>query len=227
MYDTLVFDLDGTLVHSAPDICAATNHALEPFGARTLSVDEIQSMIGNGLPKLLERAFAAIGMGPDQRQFDETCKALVACYEKHPAEFTTLYTGTREILEAFLGDGFRLCVCTNKLEVLALEVLDSLNIRQFFNSVIGGVNGQPGKPDPFPLIKAVTYAGGDPANAIMIGDSGVDAGVARAAGCPFVFVTFGYNSEPVSSMGAARVVDAMIDLPDAIHSLDRAGQGAA
>ena len=148
MCGTLVFDLDGTLVHSAPDICAAANHALEPFCARALNVDEVGLMIGNGLPKLLERAFAAVGTQSDQRQFDETYEVFMSYYKKHPTVWSKLYPDTREVLEAFIGEGFRLCVCTNKLEAIAIDVLEGMNIRQLFSSVVGGANGRARKPDP-------------------------------------------------------------------------------
>lgn len=227
MQPTLIFDLDGTLVHSAPDICAAANHALKPLGARTLTADEISLMIGNGLPKLLERAFAAAEIPPDRQQFDETYAAFISYYEAHPAVLSRLYPGTLEALETLAGEGFTLCVCTNKLEAIALEVLDGLNIRRFFKSVVGGSPGRPQKPDPAPLIKAVKDAGGDPAQAILIGDSGADAALARAAPCPLILVSFGYSHEPVSSLGAALVVDDMSAMPGAVHSVILSDSGAA
>lgn len=224
---TLIFDLDGTLVHSAPDISAAANHALLPLGARTLTTDEISLMIGNGLPKLLERAFTAVGVQPDRRQFDETYALFISYYETHPAVHSQLYPGTIEALEALVDEGFTLCVCTNKLEAIALEVLDGLNIRRLFHSVVGGAPGRPQKPDPAPLIEAVKDAGGDPAHAIMIGDSGADAALAKAACCPIILVSFGYSHEPVSTLGAAQIVDAMSALPSAVHSVIFSHGGAA
>lgn len=224
---TLVFDLDGTLVHSAPDIGVAANHALQPLGARTLTPDEISLMIGNGLPKLLERAFAAVGVQPDRQQFDETYARFISYYETHPAVLSRLYPGTLEALETLVGEDFTLCVCTNKLEAIALGVLDGLNIRRFFRSVVGGAPGRRQKPDPAPLIEAVKDAGGDPAHAIMIGDSGADAALAKAARCPLILVSFGYSHEPVSSLGATLLVDAMSALPGAVHSVVLSHSGAA
>lgn len=216
---TLVFDLDGTLVHSAPDIRAAANHALQPFGRRPLATDEVSLMIGNGLPVLLERAFAALSLQPDQQQFDKTYAVFVAHYEQHPTTLSELYPGTLEALEVLAGEGFKLCVCTNKLEAIALKVLDGLNIRRFFRSVVGGAPGRPRKPNPAPLIEAVNNAGGDPAHALMIGDSGADAALAKVAHCPLILVSFGYSQEPVSTLEAAKLIDAMSALPSAVHSV--------
>ncbi len=224
---TLIFDLDGTLVHSAPDIGAAANHALLPLGARTLTTDEISLMIGNGLPKLLERSFASVGMQPDRRQFDETYTVFISYYKTHPAVHSRLYPGTLEALETLVDEGFTLCVCTNKLEAIALEVLDGLNIRRLFKSVVGGAPGRPQKPDPASLIEAVKDAGGDPAHAIMIGDSAADAALAKAACCPLILVSFGYSHDPVSTLGAAQIVNAMSALPSAVHSVILGHSGAA
>ncbi len=199
----IVFDLDGTLIDSAPDIQAIANRLLEAEGTAPLSLDETRSFIGNGAARFVERMCAARGI-PAERQ-PELLAAFLAAYD-HAVDLTRPYPGVPEALAALGAEGHRLAVCTNKPERPARAVLGHLGLLEHFDAVIGGDSTPATKPDPAPLEAAYAALGEGPR--LYVGDSEVDAETAERAGVPFVLFTEGYRKTPVERLAhAARFAD--------------------
>ena len=199
MTRTLLLDLDGTLVHSVPDLAAALNRLM---GARALagfSHPETASMVGDGVAKLVERAFAARGRAPDAGAVAE----FSADYLLHAAVETRPYPGVANGLRALAEDGWRLGVCTNKPERAARALLAALELGSLF-AVIGGGDSFPvRKPDPAHLLATLKAAGGDPGHAVMAGDNANDVAAARGAGLPCIFAAWGYGPLEMAQGAAA------------------------
>lgn len=203
-FRTIVFDLDGTLADTAPDIAAALNHALAVVGRRALSLDEVRGMIGHGVRVLLKRALAATG-DVDDPLLEEGHAALMDYYAGHVCDHTRPYPGVSDALAKLRAQGTALAVCTNKPEQLSRALIDALGWRDRFATIVGGDTLAVNKPDPAMLLLAIEGAGGGPA--LMVGDSIVDVQTARAAGVPCVAVSFGFADRPADQLGADAVID--------------------
>jgi phosphoglycolate phosphatase len=226
MHDTLIFDLDGTLVHSAPDMAHSLNHTLARYGAGPLTMETVSGLVGNGIAKLVERGFQASGSGLEKSEMEEAIRTFEAHYGENAVVDTALYPGAKSVLEALLADGMTLAICTNKTEPIAEDILAKLHIAHCFEAVLGGHAKWPRKPDPAPLLQAVNKSGGAPGRALMIGDSKIDLDAARAAGIPVILTSFGYSQVPVDQLGPDAVIDSLKELPQALASLRvRAGTG--
>lgn len=214
----VVFDLDGTLVDSAPDLRVAVNRMLAEHGRRALDLDEVIGMIGDGATKLVERALAA-GGGPAGDLAAHT-RRFLDLYEGNAADATRPYDGVPETLAALRGAGVVLGVCTNKPEKATLEVLRDLDLARWFTAVVGGdsLDGVR-KPDPRALLAAVARLGTSPDHAVMVGDNANDVGAARAAGIPVIVRAGGYSRTPAAELGADAVIDAFADLPAALAAV--------
>ncbi len=192
----IVFDLDGTLIHSAPDIQAAANAALAAEGADELDLETTITFIGNGVPKFAERAARLRNLGDGAAE--RITRAMLDFFDESPARYSRLYDGLAELLPALREDGHRLGICTNKPEGPARAILDILGIADLFEVVIGGDSLPVKKPDPAPL-HAAYDALGEGAR-LYVGDSEVDAETAHRAGVPFALFTQGYRKVPVSDL---------------------------
>lgn len=208
----VVFDLDGTLVDSAPDLLAAANTMLAELGRRALSLDEVIAMIGDGVAKLVERALAATG-GLDGCEPAAVTQRFVEIYEGHAVDQTRPYPGVTEVLDRLQQQGVALGICTNKPEAATLEVLRDLDLARYFTAVIGGdsLDGAR-KPDPQPLLTIVHRLGATAAEAVMVGDNANDVQAARAAGMPVIVHARGYTRVPAADLGADAVIDGFADL---------------
>lgn len=191
----MVFDLDGTLVHSAPDIRLGVNRVMAARGLAEFSLPEIIFYIGNGLPKLTERVMAARGLEP--ARFDEVYPEISAAYGAVNWQETRLYPGVAGALAQLASRGHRLGVCTNKPLAPARDVLARVGVAELFDVVIGGDSLLVKKPAPEPLIAAFDALGGP---GVYVGDSEVDAETARACGVPFVLFTEGYRKSPATAL---------------------------
>ena len=192
----IVFDLDGTLIDSAPDIRAAANIMLAGEGAAPLDMATTISFIGNGIPKLVERAMRARNLpAADHARLTE---AMLDAYDKNPATLTRLYDGLGALLPRLRSDGHRLGICTNKPLAPTRQILDILGITGLFDVIIGGDTLAVKKPDPAPL-NAAYEALGDGAR-LYVGDSEVDAETAERANVPFALFTQGYRKVPVEDL---------------------------
>lgn len=215
----IAFDLDGTLVDSAPDLVATLNLILSQEGMPALPFEDARRFIGHGARRMLERGFEAQGLTPATEVMDDLWARFLAHYEAHSVDLTRPYPGVPEALARMRDAGARLAVCTNKLTALSVPILDALDLSRHFDAVIGRDLAPAAKPDGRHLIHAVEAAGGSIDRAVMVGDASTDAGAARAAGAPLVLVSFGYTEIPVAELGADRLVDHFDDMPAACAAL--------
>ncbi len=216
---TIVFDLDGTLVDTARDLVTTLNAVLTSEGMMPVSIETLIGMVGSGARVLLEAAFAAEGRALTPEKLDALLKQYMAHYDAHLADASRPYPGAEAMLDAFAAQGWRLAVCTNKFEAPARKLLTILGLADRFAAITGQDTFAFRKPDPRHLIETVRLAGGDPADAVMVGDSATDIDTANAAGIPVVAVSFGYSPIPVAKLGATRVVATLAELPAAVADI--------
>ena len=219
---TLVFDLDGTLVDTAPDLAAATNHVLARAGLAPINESEILPFVGHGAMKMIEQALAAHGRRADPLELKEHFDSFIAHYRANIAVNSRPYPGIIAALTSFQRQGASLAVCTNKMEVHARALLDALDMTKHFAALTGGDSLGVSKPNPKHLTGTIDLAKGSAARSIMIGDSETDIRTAQAAHIPVVAVNFGYSVEPVSSFAPDVIISHYDELPGAISSLTAA-----
>lgn len=211
----LVFDLDGTLIDSAPDIHAAANRLMRELELPAFDLNTITSYIGNGIPKLVERCLDATG-ATGKVPLDVAIDRFKAFYAEEPALRTRPYDGVVEALAAFSKAGCRLGVVTNKAEDLSRAALADLGMAGHFDVVIGGDTLKSKKPDPEGLLLAIARLGATPASALYVGDSEVDGETAAAAGLRFALFSGGYRKSPLDAIPHWRLFDDMRGLIDAV-----------
>ena len=214
---TLVFDLDGTLINSAPDLAAALNKVLTEATREQVTLHQVTQMIGDGVSKLVERGFAATGGAPDDpgHQLDR----FHHHYNNASADLTSLYPGVRETLEALADTGHRMALCTNKPAQATAAVLDAFALAQFFEAVAGGDTFSVRKPSPGHLLDLLRQMDVDPEHAVMIGDSPNDVQVAVNAAVPVIAVSYGYRRVPAEEMGADILIEHFHQVPEALQQL--------
>jgi phosphoglycolate phosphatase len=224
---TVVFDLDGTLVDTAPDLVATLNTILGQEGLPPIAFAAARNMVGGGARHMLERGLAAApslaagGRGVEWAPADleRLCGRFVAHYADHIADRSRPFPGVEAALDTLAARGCRLAVCTNKLEWLARRLLDALGLTQRFAAICGADTFGVSKPDAAILHGTVARAGGRSDAAIMVGDAVTDVAVARAAGIPVIAVDFGYSEIPVAELGPDRIVSSFAQLPEAALAL--------
>lgn len=199
MTRSIIFDLDGTLIDSLPDLHAAANVMLAGMNRPALPLETVRGFIGNGVPKLVERCLDATG-GREGGAYEEGLAAFRAAYAADPATLTRPYPGVPETLAKLREAGFALGVVTNKPAAPAKAILAALSLRAHFGVVIGGDSFPVMKPDPAPLFAAIKALGGGPA--IYVGDSETDEATAQNAGAPFWFFSEGYRKKPAAEFKA-------------------------
>jgi len=212
----IVWDLDGTLVDSAPDLASALNTVLDKRGFFTHSIDVVRSMIGNGVPKLVERGFNAVGIRPDPAQLDELIAMFVKEYKACATDNTRPYPGVVEALQEIHSMNIPMGVCTNKPEAFTQQILGGLGLAGYFSSVVGGDTTSTRKPDPQPVLACLRGLVSEPVSSLMIGDSVHDVHAAHAAGVTVGVVPWGYRSAPVEELGADFVLRDLAALPGMI-----------
>lgn len=215
----VIFDLDGTLVDTAPDLMRATNHVLEARGRRPITMDEVRVFVGHGARSLLTRGLAATGGLPDNYDVEPDYERFVAYYSRNIADDSVAFPGLVPLLERLRREGFGLGVCTNKLEGLSNQLLEALDLAKFFGSVVGPDTLGIAKPDPRPFREALTRLGPTRSRAVMVGDSETDILTARNAGVPVIGVPFGYTPRPVREFGPDRMINHFDEAYEAIVSL--------
>lgn len=208
-FDVVVFDLDGTLADTAADLAAALNHALAALGRETVPAEAVRGLIGHGGRALLRRGLEATGEA-NEALVEENYPVLLEYYSRHICEATRPYPGLEAALDSIEAAGARIAVCTNKAEALTRALFDALGWRDRFSAVVGGDTLPFRKPDAAPLREAVARAGGG--RAVLVGDSITDAETARAAGMPFIAVSFGFRDRPLEALGADAVIDDYAEL---------------
>src|SRR6478609_8630695 len=199
---TVVFDLDGTLVDSAPDLIATLNIIFARTGLPPVAYDAARNMVGGGARALIVRGLKAEGRTLDVIEIDRMVSDFIDHYAAHIADQSRPFPGLESALDTLAAHGCRLAVCTNKLEWLAVRLLDALALSKRFATICGGDTFGLQKPNPEMLRRTIARAGGDADSAIMVGDSITDIAVARGAGIPVVAVDYGYSLTPVTELGA-------------------------
>lgn len=221
----LVLDLDGTLVDTAGDLIAALNRVLTGEGLRPMSRDDAGSLLGAGARAMIERGFRLNHTSLDTATLDRLFADFIPLYEADIAAESRPFPGAVEALDRFAAAGWRLAICTNKLEGLSRRLLDELALTSRFAAICGGDTFPTRKPDAGHLLGTIARAGGDPAHAVMVGDSAADVNAAKNAGVPVVGVTFGYTEAPVASFGPDAVIDHFDALWDAVAAIAARRQG--
>lgn len=216
---TIAFDLDGTLVETAPDLIGSLNVVLGEERLPALPTEAARVLVGRGARVLIERGFAAAGEPLPAERVPGLVARFIEIYRGRIASESRPFPGVEAALDALSNAGAILCVCTNKPTGLSEQLLDALEMRRRFASVIGADAAPKPKPDASHLLHAIATAGGDPARALMVGDSRADADAARAAAVPCVLVPFGYTDTPAHELGADLVIDCFDDLPAAARRL--------
>lgn len=216
---TIVFDLDGTLIDTAPDLIDTLNVILARHDVPPVAFGEARTMIGAGVKPLLQRALTLKGKQFAPEQIDRLFKEYLEIYADHIADRSRPFPGLEQALDTLVAKGCRLAVCTNKLEWLSVRLLEALGLAPRFAAICGQDTFTMRKPDPDMLRLTIARAGGDTGHAIMVGDSMTDVATARAAAIPVIAVDFGYTETPPAELGADRLISHFDALPAAVIEL--------
>jgi phosphoglycolate phosphatase len=214
---TIIFDLDGTLVDTAPDLIDTLNTILGREGLPTIPDNEARALIGHGARRMLEGGVAVAGRPVDD--FDRMYSDFITYYADHLADRSRPFPGVEAALDTLAGRGSTFAVCTNKLEWLSVRLLTSLGLAERFAAICGQDTFGVQKPHPEALLGTLRRAGGSLERAVMVGDSQTDIATARAALMPVVAVDFGYTDVPVRELGPDKIISHYSDLPEAIEML--------
>jgi phosphoglycolate phosphatase len=217
----IVFDLDGTLVDTAPDLMNTLNTVLGEEGLPPLAYEMAPSLVGRGARMMLERGFAADGRPLDEPDASRLFDRFIDHYLEHIADQSRPFEGVLQALDRLEAEGAVLAVCTNKRTDLSLAVLDALDLTWRFKAVVGPDMAPRPKPDASHLLTTIALAGGDPSRAVMVGDSINDALAARNAKVPLVLVSFGYTDVPARDMDPDALIDRFDELYDQVLRLQR------
>jgi phosphoglycolate phosphatase len=215
----VVFDLDGTLVDTAPDLINALNFVLDREGLPPVPLHAARNMIGAGARKLIERGLELEGRSASPEDITRLTGDFIDHYAAHIADVSRPFDGLESALDDLQASGYRFAVCTNKLEWLSKLLLDRLGLNSRFAAICGADTFGVSKPDPVILQQTIARAGGQLTQAVMVGDAGPDIGVARRAGVPVIGVEFGYTEVPIADLKPDRLVKHMSELPAAVQSL--------
>jgi len=216
---TIVFDLDGTLIDTAPDLIDTLNFTLAQHRLPPVPYEDARPLIGGGARGMIERALMLEGRAAAAADVDALYTPFVAHYAAHIADRSRPFPQAEATLDLLAREGYRLAVCTNKLEWLSKRLLDMLLIADRFAAICGQDTFGVQKPDPQIFRQTVLRAGGEPNRAIMVGDSVTDIRTARAASVPIVAVDFGYTDVPIASLQPDRVISSFADLPRVVLDL--------
>jgi phosphoglycolate phosphatase len=219
----LIFDLDGTLVDTAPDLLGAMNAVLTQQGRQPVDPETLRHMVGFGAASLIRQAMVATGDPIAEDRLPKLVDDFVTHYGAHIADASVPFPGVIETLTALTAQDVPMGVLTNKPHELALPLLDALGMSKFFGAIHGAGRFSYVKPDPRVFHHVVEELAGDPnAPALMIGDSTTDARTARAANVPVILLSYGYTPDPVETLGADAVTGDFRDIPALARKLAKA-----
>jgi len=216
---TVIFDLDGTLVDTAPDIVASINVAFEEAGLKTVQFELLRSFVSHGARVMIEEGLRLTHVKLDERQIDALLDRILEDYWENIDRFSKPYDGVIEVLEMLQSVGAVLGVCTNKRVAPSIELLTRLDMLKYFLVVLGADSVPAHKPDPAHLTQTIAQSGGNEARCVMIGDSITDVNTAKAAGIPVIVVDFGYTSAPPETLGGDVLVSHYREIPAALARL--------
>jgi phosphoglycolate phosphatase len=222
---TIIFDLDGTLIDTAPDLIATLNVILSREGLPAVPEDEARTLIGRGARRMLERGLAVAGQAATD--IDRLYDDFITYYADHLSDRSQPFPGVEAALDILAERGCTFAVCTNKLEWLSVRLLTNLGLVGRFATICGQDTFGVQKPDPEVLLRTLHRAGGSLGSAVMVGDSLTDIATAKAALMPVVAVDFGYTEVPVKELGPDKVISHYKHLPDAVELLLETGRGVA
>jgi len=220
---TIVFDLDGTLIDTAPDLISTLNIILTREGLPPVPYDDARRMIGGGAKGMIAKALDAEGRPDLKTDLDRMFSAFIEHYAAHIADRSRPFPHLEATLDRLAGAGHRLAVCTNKLEWLSVLLLNTLELSPRFGAICGQDTFGVMKPDPEILRQTIRRVGGEVDRAIMVGDSGTDIRTARAAKVPVIAVDFGYSEAPIETLQPDRLISSFRDLPDAVAAVTSDG----
>lgn len=214
-YPYVLFDLDGTLVDSVPDLAYCVDEAMLAAGLPARGIEAVRCWVGNGIEKLMKRAVTGtMEDEPEPHLFNQAYQAFLTAYKAHNAKRSTVYEGVQPTLEWLCANGYQLACVTNKAEAFTLPLLAEKGLAGYFSVVVSGDTCTHKKPHPQPLLFALDKLGGEPSKALMIGDSKSDIYAARAAGCAVFALPYGYNhGEDIEDYHPDRVLDSLAELP--------------
>ena len=218
-FDTVVYDLDGTLIDSAADMQVAVSRVLADHGLPAITDQDARLFMGEGSQVTMRRAFAKWGRELADEEARAVTREFVRYYEAEPMRFTTAFDGVPEVVARFDRLGLRQGVCTNKFERPSRIILEALKLMPPILDVAGADTFAVRKPDPGHILQLIERIGGDPRRAVMIGDSVHDVAAAHAAGVPAVLVSWGYTARPAHELGAEAVIERFDALPEALARL--------
>jgi phosphoglycolate phosphatase len=216
---TIVFDLDGTLVDTAPDLVETLNVIFRREGFTPLPYEHARNFVGGGARAMIGHGLNAAGRALSSDKLDRLFADFIEYYSEHLADRSRPFPGLTDALDALAARGCRFAVCTNKLEALSVRLLDALGLADRFVAICGQDTFGVQKPDPEFLRRTVAAAGGKLDTAVMVGDSITDIRTARSAGIPVIAVEFGYSERPIAEFGPDRVIGHFSDLPDAVAAV--------
>ena len=216
---TVVFDLDGTLVDTAPDLVATLNFVFVREGFAPIAYETARNMVGYGARAMIERGLAAQARRLPSDEIERLFRDFIAYYGEHVADQSRPFAGVEAALDDIAARGCVLAVCTNKLEHLSVQLLDALGLAERFAAICGQDTFAVQKPDPEMLRRTIARVGGRPEAAAMVGDSLTDIAAAKAANIPVVAVDFGYSEAPVATLAPDRLVSRFADVPLAVFEL--------
>ncbi len=217
--DTVIFDLDGTLVDSAPDLTSALNHTMRTIGLPEIGAGEVRHMVGHGARALIQKALTAAGTTLDDAAFEAAFVTFIDYYADHVVDGTTAFPNVIKTLTLLHARGVKLGVCTNKPQRLTDLLLEGLGMSHWFGAIMGADAVAEKKPHAGHLTATVDRLGGDLRRTVMVGDSQTDVDTARNAGTPVIAVSFGYSTVPAADLLADRLIDDFKDLPEALAAL--------
>ncbi|MBL4876507.1 MAG: HAD-IA family hydrolase [Cohaesibacteraceae bacterium] len=203
---TIVYDLDGTLVDTAPDLCKALNHVLELSDLTPIPLEKPGPLVAQGARAMIQRGLAVHNVVKNDTEIDFMFDRFLEFYEVHCADQSKPYMHIENQLGAFNKAGFIQAVCTNKLEFLSIKLLKSLHMHHHFAAICGQDTFRVRKPHPDHILKTIAMAGGSPDHAVMVGDSTADIQAAKSAGIPVIAVDFGYSDVPVAELAPDLVI---------------------
>lgn len=204
--NTVVFDLDGTLIDTAPDIIGATNHTLAAHGFETVASDAIRPVISFGTRAMLTEGLRGQGRAVSEAKLDGMFAELLAYYAEHMDVHSRPFPGMVRVLDELRSRDVAIAICTNKREDMARLLMQKLCFEEYFSAITGRDTFTVCKPDPAHLLGAIRLAQGDPLRSIMVGDSTTDYNTAKAAGVPIIGVTFGYTDVPMADLDCDAVI---------------------
>ncbi len=215
----VIFDLDGTLIDSIPDMCQEISLFLKDHGRRELSTQEAKSIIGNGAMMMLKGAFALTGESLNESELDELFKCWLSRYSHAQMALTKPYPHVVDTLKKLKQNGYKLSICTNKPAEPTKAILTKLDLAKYFDVILDADALPVRKPDPAPLWEAVKRMGGTNEDAVMVGDGETDAQAAKAAGFPVILLTYGYAHLPFEEIQPDFLIDDFADLPSVLDKI--------